>query len=91
MERTSVRKRIKRIMKKVVIYTAPICVYCEAAKRFFEKNNVPFEEKDISKDESAREELESISHQLSVPVIEVGDDVFMGFDRKAIAEALGLK
>ena len=31
-------------MKKITIYTGPMCNYCEAAKRLLKRNNAPYEE-----------------------------------------------
>ena len=35
-------------MKKIFIYTGPVCNYCDAAKRLFKRNNLEFSEVDIS-------------------------------------------
>ena len=44
-------------MKKVIIYSGPMCGYCEAAKRLLNKKKIPFEEIDISTEEKKREEM----------------------------------
>ena len=36
-------------MKKITMYTGPLCNYCEAAKRLLARNNAPYNEIDISK------------------------------------------
>lgn len=78
-------------MATVKIYTTPTCVYCKMAKEFFKKNNVAYEEFDVAEDEHARDEMVKKSHQLGVPVIDVGGTIFVGFDKKGIAKALGIK
>ena len=35
-------------MKKITIYTGPVCNYCDAAKRLLKRNNLEFIEIDIS-------------------------------------------
>ena len=35
-------------MKKITMYTGPLCNYCEAAKRLLARNNAPYNEIDIS-------------------------------------------
>ena len=35
-------------MKKITIYTGPVCNYCDAAKRLLKRNNLEFNEIDIS-------------------------------------------
>jgi len=76
---------------KVTVYTAPGCVYCNMAKKFFMDHDILFKEVDVSEDVSARENIEEETHQSGVPVIEVGDHVFVGFDRKALEEVLEIK
>ncbi len=60
------------------------------AKAFFVEKNVPYEEFNVQEDMKAREEMFSKSHQLGVPVIDVEGEIYVGFDRSAIAEALGI-
>ena len=35
-------------MKKITIYTGPICNYCDAAKKLLKRNSLKFNEIDIS-------------------------------------------
>jgi len=44
-------------MKKVLIYTGPMCNYCSAAKHLLNKKKVSYEEIDIGYDEKRREEM----------------------------------
>lgn len=76
-------------MRKIIVYSAPTCVYCGMAKKFFTARGIPFEEYDVSVDLVARAEMEKKSGQLGVPVIEVGKHIFVGFDRKALERVLG--
>ena len=78
-------------MATIKIYSTPTCVYCKMAKEFFKKNEVNYQEFNVAEDEQAREEMIHKSHQLGVPVIDVNGEVFVGFDRKSIAKALGIK
>ena len=75
----------------VKIYTTPSCVYCKMAKEFFKTNGVQYEEYDVAVDEKARNEMIEKSHQLGVPVIEIDGEIFVGFDKNALAEALNIK
>ena len=61
------------------------------AKEFFAKNNVSFEEFNVATDLKAQQEMIQKSHQLGVPVIDIDGKIFVGFDRRAISEALGIK
>lgn len=73
----------------VLIYTTPTCHYCHMAKDFFEENNIKYEEKDVSKDIEARKEMIEKTGSLGVPVIQIGDDFILGFDKKWLQEKLG--
>jgi len=78
-------------MPQVTIYTTPYCVYCKAAKEFFQEHGVAYEEKDVAKDEEAREHMIHRSGQLGVPVIEVDGEVVVGFDKKKLATLLNVR
>ena len=44
-------------MKKVVIYTGPMCNFCSAAKHLLNKKKIKYQEIDIGYDEKKREEM----------------------------------
>lgn len=75
-------------MAKVIIYSTPTCVYCKMAKEFFKENNVAFEERDVALDAVARKEMFDKTHQMGVPVITIGEQVIIGFDKKTLEKAL---
>ena len=77
-------------MTKVLIYTTPACIYCQMAKKFFKDHSVAYEEKDVSVDDEAREEVVAKSGQLGVPVVDIDDKIIVGFDEAAIKELLKL-
>ena len=76
---------------KVKIYTTPTCIYCKMAKQFFKENNVAYEEKDVASDAEAREEMIKKSEQMGVPVIEIGGEIVIGFDKERLSELLNIK
>lgn len=57
-------------------------------KEFLSRKGVPFIERDILRDEQAMAELAELGY-LTTPVIKVGDEVVVGFDRKRLDELLG--
>ena len=77
-------------MKKVVIYSTPTCVYCNAAKDLFNAHNISYTEHNVASDLEKRREMMDKSGQMGVPVIEIGDEIVVGFDKKKISELLGL-
>jgi len=73
---------------KVKVYTTPTCPYCEMAKQYFKSKNIDYEEVDVSSDiEAAREMIEKTG-QMGVPVIEIGNNIIIGFNKPAIERAL---
>ena len=44
-------------MKKITIYTGPLCNYCDAAKRLLTRNNATYNEIDIGKVDGAMDEM----------------------------------
>lgn len=78
-------------MKNVTIYTTPSCSYCHLAKRYFKENHISYEEKDVAQDAKARQDMIEKSGQLGVPVIEIGEDIVVGFNLPVIKELLGSK
>ena len=73
--------------KKVTVFTSNTCGYCHIAKDYLNENNIPFEEKNVSTDASARKELMSQGF-MGVPVIYVEDEVIQGFDKSKLEELL---
>lgn len=78
-------------MSKVTIYTTPSCVYCKMTKAFFKENKVEYQEKDVSTDAVARDEMVAKSNQMGVPVIDVDGQILVGFDKASLSELLHIK
>ncbi len=68
-------------MKKVELYTTPICGYCAAAKRLLSQKGVSFSEVDVMADPSRRAEMQQRANGgRTVPQIFIGDLHIGGFD-----------
>lgn len=79
-------------MKKVEIFSTPVCKYCNLAKEYFKANNIPYEEHDVSTDIARRNEMIEKSGQMGVPVIIIDNkDLIVGFNKPVIADLLGLQ
>ena len=78
-------------MKKVQIYSTPTCSYCHMAKEFFKKNNVSYEDFNVATNLEKRKEMVEKSGQMGVPVILIGDELIVGFDKAKISGLLGIK
>ena len=77
-------------MQNVTIYTTPTCHFCKLAKDFFAEKNIQYTYYDVSTDAQKREEMIKMTGQLGVPVVVVGGDVMVGFDRQRLADKLGI-
>tara|TARA_B100001027_G_C16150281_1_gene277800 strand:+ start:392 stop:646 length:255 start_codon:yes stop_codon:yes gene_type:complete len=57
-------------MKKITIYTGPICNYCDATKKLLKRNSLEFTEIDISSGSEVLKEMISKSNgQRTIPQI----------------------
>ena len=67
-------------MKKVVIYTGPMCNYCSAAKHLLNKKKINYEEIDIGYDDKKREEmLKKSNGARTIPQIFIGEKHVGGY------------
>jgi glutaredoxin 3 len=73
---------------KVTIYSASWCAFCHMAKRYLEGKKVPFTDIDVEKDATAAQDLIKKTGQAGIPVIQIGDETIIGFDRPKIDLAL---
>jgi len=62
-------------------------VFCGKAKEFLSQRGFVFEEKDITEDPSAVEELERLG-AMTTPVIVIDGEVVIGFNRKRLESCL---
>ena len=77
-------------MKNVTIYSTPSCHFCHMAKDFFNANNISYTEHNVAGDMEKRKEMVEKSGQMGVPVILIGDELVIGFNKPKIVELLGL-
>lgn len=75
-------------MEKVKVYTSSTCPYCVMAKEYLAEKGVEFEEKNVQTDKEARQELMKMGYT-GVPVVVIGEEEIVGFDKAKIDEALG--
>jgi len=75
-------------MPKVIIYTTTTCPFCKMAKDFFKENNVEYTEKNVEIDGEALKEMVKKSGQMGVPVIDIDNQIIIGFDEEAFRNIL---
>lgn len=76
--------------KKVTIYSTPTCHFCQMTKEFFKEHNVNYEDYNVAADLAKRQEMIQKSGQMGVPVIFVGDEMTIGFDKERLSSLLGI-
>ena len=76
--------------KSIKVYSTPTCPWCLRAKQFLKDNNIAFEDVDVSSNQSAAEEMIQRSGQMGVPVLDIGGQIIVGFDKDKIKQALGI-
>lgn len=72
----------------VKVYSTPTCVYCKTLKGYLTKNNIVFEDIDVSKDEKQLQEMIKSSGQMGVPVMDIDGEIITGFDKVKIDQLL---
>ena len=61
-------------MKKIIMYTGPLCSFCDAAKRLLTRNDAAFEEINIASKEGLMEEMINRANgKRTVPQIFIDD------------------
>ena len=67
-------------MKKVVVYSGPMCNYCSAAKHLLNKKKINYIEFDIGADPTKMQEMqEKTKGARTIPQIFVGDTYVGGY------------
>lgn len=77
-------------MKEVTIYSTPTCHFCQESKEFFKENKIEFTDYNVAEDATKRQEMIERSGQMGVPVIFVGEEMIIGFNKDKLTAALGL-
>lgn len=72
----------------VKIYTATWCAFCHAAKQYLDKLGVKYTDLDVEADPANGNEAVELSGQRGIPVLNIGGDIIIGFDRPRIDSAL---
>jgi len=75
-------------MPKIKIYSTPTCPFCIQAKDYLKEKGEKFTDYNVAEDKDKAEEMQKKSGQLGVPVIVIGDEVIIGFDKHKIDKAL---
>lgn len=78
-------------MNVIKVYTTPSCHWCHTLKDFLKDHNIEYTEVDVSRDQTAAQEMIERSGQMGVPVSEINGEMVVGFDQERISELLNIK
>lgn len=78
---------------EVVVYKTSWCGVCKKLEGYLKRKNIPYVAKDIEKDQAAAAELAAKAKQAGidasgVPVVDVGGQLMVGFDRARLEAML---
>jgi len=62
----------------VTVYSLPSCPQCETTKSYLKKNEIAFEEVDLSEDADATTYVQSLGYT-SAPIVVAGEKHWSGF------------
>ncbi len=74
---------------KVTVYSTPTCPWCKKVKKFLKANNIDYSEVDASSEAGSKEMFDK-SGQMSVPVVDIGGKIIIGFDEEKLKSLLSL-
>ena len=75
----------------VKVFSTQFCPYCVSLKEYLKKNNIDFEDIDVSQDQEAQKEMVEKSGQMGVPVVDIDGEIIVGFDKEKIAQKLNIQ
>lgn len=75
----------------IKVFSTPSCPYCLTLKNFLKEKGFEFEDIDVSRDESALNEMLRKSEQMGVPVMEIDGEIVVGFDKEKICKLLNIR
>jgi glutaredoxin len=72
----------------VTVFSSPGCGFCHMATDYFDDKGVKYTERDITTDQEGLTFVLEKVGQAVTPIITIGDEIIVGFDRPKIDEAL---
>lgn len=76
--------------KPIQVYSSTLEPYSEMLKSLLKYHGIPFENNDVTNKPERLMELIRLSGQASTPVMVIGEEVYIGFDREMMKRVLGL-
>lgn len=72
----------------IIVYSADWCAFCHAAKDYFKRLGIKFEERNVEENPQYLQESVEKSGQRGIPVIDIDGQIIVGFDRPRIDAAV---
>lgn len=72
----------------IKVFSTETCPWCVKAKDYLKSKGLEYADLNVREDMEARDEMISKSNQMSVPVLDINGKIIVGFDKKAIDEAI---
>lgn len=72
----------------VKIYSTSWCPSCVKAKKYLNMKGIKFEEINVADKHEDRNEVQKVSGQRTVPVLDINGEIIVGFDKRAIDAAI---
>ncbi len=75
--------------RTIIVFTQPDSLPCEAVKMFLKSRRAKFEERCVTYDNEALQELAEKYNSRSTPTVVIDDEVVVGFDPELLDQLLG--
>jgi glutaredoxin 3 len=73
----------KKIQRRVIVYSGPMCPFCARAKRLLDERSVAFEEVDVTVDLEQRDAMIEATGRRTIPQILIDGKAIGGFTELA--------
>jgi glutaredoxin 3 len=74
--------------RKIIVFTQPDSLPCEAVKLFLQDRKARFEERSVEDDQDVVRELQEKYNSQSTPTVVIDDQIVIGFDPERLDELL---
>ncbi len=87
-ERAEAVKPATKNVEPVIFYSKMDCSSCKTARLYFEENDIPFEEINLSENKAEEEKLEKKLGYSGTPTFAIGDKYVSGFEKGMLKKIL---
>jgi glutaredoxin len=78
------------IESEITVYFSPACPHCRQLLSYLDGNGIKYLGRDVTKSESARNEVERLTGRLAIPVIVAKGEIISSFDRNRLKNLFGI-